>query len=111
MHEISIVRDIVQNLEDHYQERFSDIRNVKIEAGLLCNIQPVLIQNAFEALRLEDKRLDNVDLQIKLLPIIAYCENCRKNFEVKLHKFVCGCGTPSRTIVQGEELRITQIEF
>ncbi|MDO5614977.1 MAG: hydrogenase maturation nickel metallochaperone HypA [Cruoricaptor ignavus] len=111
MHEVSIVRDIIQNLEDHYPNRLSEISKVKIEAGLLCNVQPILIQNAFEALVLEDKRLENIDLQVVLLPIIAHCEKCNKDFEVKLHRFVCECETPSRNIVQGEELRISQVEF
>lgn len=111
MHEVSIVRDIIGTLEENYKERFHQISSVKIEAGLLCNVQPILIQNAFEALILEDKRLENIDLQVVLLPIIAHCKKCSKDFEVKLHKFVCHCGEPSRDIVQGEELRICQVEF
>lgn len=111
MHEISIVRDIISNLEEHYQDRFQEISKVKIEAGLLCNVQPILIQNAFEALILEDKRLENIDLEVVLLPIIAHCEKCDEDFEVKYHKFVCSCGEPSRNIVQGEELRISQVDF
>lgn len=112
MHEVSIVRDIIQNLEAHYKDRFSEISTVKIEAGLLCNVQPILIQNAFEALRIEDPKLDNIDLQVVLLPIIAHCKNCDEDFEVKLHKFVCPkCDTPSRDIVQGEELRISSVAF
>lgn len=111
MHEVAIVRDIVNNLETHYQDRFKEISKVKIEAGLLCNVQPILIQNAFEALILENPLLENIDLQVVLLPIIAHCGQCKKDFEVKLHRFVCSCGTPSRDIVQGEELRISQVEF
>lgn len=111
MHEVSIVRDIINTLEEEYKERFSKISSVKIEAGLLCNVQPILIQNAFEALVMEDSRLENIDLQVVLLPIIAHCKSCSKDFEVKLHRFVCECGTPSREIVQGEELRISQVEF
>ncbi|MDO4224288.1 MAG: hydrogenase maturation nickel metallochaperone HypA [Bergeyella zoohelcum] len=111
MHELSIVRDIITNLEDHYKERFSEISKVKIEAGLLSNVQPILIQNAFEALVLEDPKLANIDLEVVLLPIIAHCDHCDKDFEVKLHRFVCDCGEPSRKIVQGEELRISRVEF
>lgn len=112
MHEVSIVRDIIHNLEEHYGNRFSEISSVKIEAGLLCNVQPILIQNAFEALVLEDPRLENIDLQVILLPIIAHCKSCEEDFEVKRHRFVCpNCETPSRNIVQGEELRISQVEF
>ncbi|MDY3363948.1 hydrogenase maturation nickel metallochaperone HypA [Riemerella anatipestifer] len=111
MHEVPIVKDIVRNLEEHYGDRFKEISKVKVEAGLLSNVQPILIQNAFEAMIIEDPRLENIDLEVFLLPIIAYCNNCDKDFEVKRHKFVCDCGTPSRTIKQGEELRISEVEF
>ncbi|CAI9429758.1 Hydrogenase maturation factor HypA [Candidatus Ornithobacterium hominis] len=111
MHEISIVRNIISNLEEQYQDRLQEISKVKIEAGLLCNVQPILIQNAFEALILEDIRLENIDLEVVLLPVIANCKKCEKDFEVKLHKFVCSCGEPSRDIIQGEELRISQVDF
>ncbi|MDY3521857.1 hydrogenase maturation nickel metallochaperone HypA [Riemerella anatipestifer] len=111
MHEVPIVKDIVRNLEEHYGDRFKEISKVKVEAGLLSNVQPILIQNAFEAMIIEDPRLENIDLEVVLLPIIAYCSNCDKDFEVKRHKFVCDCGTPSRMIKQGEELRISEVEF
>lgn len=111
MHEISIVRDIVKTLEENYPDSFDRIIKVQVEAGLLCNVQPILIQNAFEALVLEDKRLAEIDLEVVLLPVKAYCKQCKENFEVKYNKFVCSCGTPSNTVVQGEELRISKVEF
>lgn len=111
MHEVPIVRDIVKNLEVNYGDRLEEISKVKIEAGLLSNVQPILIQNAFEAFILQDPRLKNIDLEVVQLPIIAHCSNCNKDFKVQRHKFVCACGTPSKDIIQGYELRISQIEF
>lgn len=111
MHEISIVRDIIQNLEQAHGSRLSEIRRVRLEAGLLSNVQPILIQNSFEAVRLEDPRLKNIDLEIVQLPIVAFCEDCQSEFTVHRHTFVCPCGTPSRKIIQGKELRISQVEF
>jgi hydrogenase nickel incorporation protein HypA/HybF len=55
MHELSIVRDIFSTLEEAYPGRMQDIIKVEIQAGLLCNIQPILIQNAFEAYVLDEK--------------------------------------------------------
>ncbi len=111
MHEVPIVRDIFNTLQQNYTDRFDRIIKVQIEAGLLCNVQPILIQNAFEALILEEPHLAEIDLEVVLLPIIAHCESCKKDFEVVRHRFVCTCGAPSRTIVQGEELRISKVEF
>lgn len=111
MHEVPIVRDIVKTLEEHYPDSFDRIIKVQVEAGLLCSVQPILIQNAFEALMLEDNRLAEIDLEVVLLPVIAHCKQCNQDFEVKYNKFVCACGCPSNTILQGEELRISKVEF
>lgn len=111
MHEVPIVRDIFNTLQQTYADRFDKIMKVQVEAGLLCNVQPILIQNAFEALILDEPHLAEIDLEVVLLPIIAYCEKCSKNFEVRRHRFVCECGAPSRKVVQGEELRISKVEF
>ncbi|SHM44673.1 hydrogenase nickel incorporation protein HypA/HybF [Chitinophaga jiangningensis] len=111
MHEVPIVRDIVNTLQEQHPDKFDRITKVQVQAGLLCNVQPILIQNAFEALIRDEPQLAHIDLEVVLLPIIAYCESCEQQFEVIRHKFVCGCGTPSRKIVQGEELRISKVEF
>ncbi|MEN9684722.1 MAG: hypothetical protein RLZZ28_508 [Bacteroidota bacterium] len=111
MHEIAIIQDILTTLEENYKDKIDLIKNVEIEAGLLCNVQPILIQNAYQAMIGSSARFANIELTVKLLPIIAYCNNCKKEFAVIKHKFVCDCGTPSQTIVQGEELRISRIDF
>ncbi|MBV7530925.1 hydrogenase maturation nickel metallochaperone HypA [Chitinophaga sp. sic0106] len=111
MHEVPIVRDIFNTLQESHPDKFDRILKVQVEAGLLCNVQPILIQNAFEALIRDEPHLAHIDLEVVLLPIIAHCETCHQQFEVIRHKFVCACGTPSRKIVQGEELRISKVEF
>ncbi|NML20846.1 hydrogenase maturation nickel metallochaperone HypA [Pseudoflavitalea sp. G-6-1-2] len=111
MHEVAIIRDILQTLEAHHGDKLDRITKVQIEAGLLCNVQPILIQNAFEAMRIEEPKLAELDLEVKLLPVIAFCKSCNKEFPVQLNRFVCECGAPSNTIIQGEELRISKVEF
>lgn len=111
MHELSIVKDIFQTLEDAYPENFKDIVGVEIQAGLLSNIQPVLIHNAFEAYKEEFSEYADVELNVEILPIIAYCKDCKEEFEVKFHRFVCACGKGSDKIVQGEELKISKVTF
>lgn len=111
MHELSIVKDIFDTLKEAYPDRYEYIEKINIEAGLLSNVQPILIQNAFEAYILDDERFRNTELEVVQLPIIAKCQKCQKDFEVKYHRFVCPCGEPSTTIVQGEELRINKVTF
>ena len=111
MHELSIVKDIFSTLQEAYPETYENITKIHIEAGLLSSLQPILIQNAFEAYVLDDPRFKDTELEVTILPIIAYCKKCDKEFDVHYHKFVCECGEPSDTIIQGEELRISQVTF
>lgn len=111
MHETGIVQDMFDTLRDEYPERYQEIVKIQLEAGLLSNIQPILIQNAFEAYIMEDIRFKDTELEVKVLPILAFCEVCQQSFEVVFHRFVCDCGTPSTQVIQGEELRITQVTF
>ena len=112
MHELSIVKDIFDTLNEHYDSKIEDIEKVQITAGLLSNVQPVLIQNAFDAFIADNQNYNEIELEVLVNEIVAYCEHCHKNFEVKYHKFVCeDCSTPSSTIVKGNELLISQVIF
>ena len=111
MHETGIIQEMFDLLQEEYPTRFQEIVKVQLEAGLLSNIQPILIQNAFEAYVLDHQRFQSVELEVKVLPILAFCDACKLSFEVVFHRFVCSCGKPSDKVVQGEELRITQIIF
>lgn len=111
MHEISIVRNVFALLKEKHPDKFERIAKVRIQAGLLSNVQPILIQNAFEALIVEEPALSEIELEVQVTPIIARCKPCDKNFEVIRHKFVCSCGTPSKEIIQGDELQISEVYF
>lgn len=112
MHELSIVKDIFDTLNDHYDSKIENVAKVQITAGLLSNVQPVLIQNAFDAFIADNKEYNEIELEVLVNDIVAYCEKCHENFEVKYHKFVCDkCSTPSSTIVKGNELFISQVLF
>ncbi|QCX52564.1 hydrogenase maturation nickel metallochaperone HypA [Elizabethkingia sp. JS20170427COW] len=112
MHELSIVKDIFDTLERHYQKKVDDIQKIQVTAGLLSNVQPVLIQNTFDAFIAESPKYREMELEVIVKEIIAHCEECRKDFPVQYHKFVCPIyDTPSSNIVQGNELFISEVIF
>ena len=111
MHEISLVRNIFRTLEDEYPGEISKIRGIHLTVGLLSNVQPVLMQNAFEAVLEDEPHYKKTSLLVEVLPVLIHCDDCDINTEVKNYKFVCSCGKPSRNIVQGEELLISKVEF
>jgi|SRR5271154_1976175 len=111
MHEISLVRNIFKTLEDEFPGEIEKVRGIHLTVGILSNVQPILMQNAFEAVLEDEPLYKNTSLHVKVLPALIYCDVCDKNTEVKDYKFACTCGKPSRNIVQGEELLISKVEF
>ncbi len=111
MHEISLVRNIFKTLEDEFAGEIDRIRKIHLTVGLLSNVQPILMQNAFEAILLDQPFYNKASLQVDVLPVLIYCDECDKTTEVQNYKFVCTCGKPSKNIAQGEELLISKVEF
>ena len=112
MHEISLVRNIFKTLEDEFPGEIEKVRGIHLTVGLLSNVQPILMQNAFEAVLLDEAKYNKASLQVEVLPVLIHCDDCDKDSKVEQYKFVCNfCGKPSKNIIQGEELMISKVEF
>ena len=112
MHEISLVRNIFKTLEDEFPGEIQKIRGIHLTVGLLSNVQPILMQNAFEAVLLDEPKYNKASLQVEVLPVLIHCDDCDNDSKVEQYKFVCNfCGKPSKNIIQGEELLISKVEF
>lgn len=113
MHEISLVKNIFGSLDSVYpeQER-KQIKKIYMKVGLLSNVEPILMQNAFEAVvATERKEYADCELQIEVLPILVYCDACEKESEVVNYRFVCSCNRPTNKIIQGNELMISGVDI
>ena len=112
MHEISLVRNIFRTLESEFSaEELRQLFKIKLKVGLLSNVEPTLLENAFEAVCQAEDKYRKAQLEIELLPIEIFCDHCNKRTVVSNYKFVCDCGKPSNQIVQGLELMIHQVQF
>jgi hydrogenase nickel incorporation protein HypA/HybF len=112
MHEISLVRNIFKTLEDEFPVELDRVRGIHLLVGLLSNVQPILMQNAFEAVLASEPKYQNTSLHVEVLPVLIHCDDCDKDSEVQQYKFACSiCSKPSRNIIQGEELLISKVEF
>jgi hydrogenase nickel incorporation protein HypA/HybF len=112
MHEISLVRNIFNTLEAEFPDRFGEIRTIYLTVGELSNVQPILMQNAFDAVVQDEPRYKNTVLKVQVLPIKIHCNQCGKESIVEQYKFICNfCQTPSKQVIQGEELLISKVEF
>lgn len=112
MHEISLVRNIFATLEEQYPEIPPEhLQCIYLQVGELSNVEPIALQNAFEAVKETDVRYQNIMLEITVTPVLIYCDACDKTIGIKNYHFVCSCGKPSKKLVQGDELLITRIEY
>jgi hydrogenase nickel incorporation protein HypA/HybF len=112
MHEISLVRNIFKTLEDEFPGELDKVRTIYLTVGVLSNVQPILMQNAFEAVLQDEPGYSKASLQVIMLPVLVHCNDCDKDTEVQHYKFCCShCGKPSKNIIQGEELLISKVEF
>ena len=111
MHEISLVRNIFKTLEDEFPGEMERVRRIHLRVGILSNVQPILMQNAFEAVLEDEPVYKKTSLHVEVLPVLIDCEECGKTSEISNYRFVCSCGRPSKNIVQGEELLINRVEF
>jgi hydrogenase nickel incorporation protein HypA/HybF len=113
MHEISLVRSIFSSLEAEFsKENLNKLNAIYLRVGKLSNVEPLLMQSAFDAVKTAEEKFAEVILHIEVLPIEIFCENCRKRSAVDNYKFICQtCRQPNNNVVQGLELLINKVEF
>ena len=113
MHEVSLVRSIAATLEQEFgADELEQLTDVRLRVGILSNVQPVLMQNAFRAVQEGEGKLLGVKLHVEVLPAIVECEMCGARTEIDNYKFACGtCERPTSNIVQGTELLIHNVAF
>ncbi len=112
MHEISLVRNIFKTLDAEFDKQELDkLNQIDLKVGLLSNVEPVLMQNAFEAVTQDEQRFLDTKLIVNVVPIIIRCELCGDESEVSNYSFKCRNGHPTKNIIQGEELTIERVHF
>jgi len=113
MHEISIVHSIIGTLEEKFtRKEIERITAIELKVGKLSNVEPILLQNALEAVQVGEQRLQAARLEIEVIPVEIFCADCDKHSTIEQYIFVCAyCGQPNNNIVRGLELLIHGVYF
>lgn len=114
MHEISLVRTIFRTLEEQFSPaELATMEAVELKVGPLANVDPILLQNAYQAVLTEEyPAYSRAQLRVNEIPIVIQCAACGQTSEVRQYRFVCAhCGQPSAHILQGNELLIERVHF
>ena len=113
MHEASLVHNIFDLLESKFsEEELQTLEQIDVQVGLLSNVEPLLLENAFEAVKVTLNKYHQVQLHMEHVAIEVYCATCDAQSKIRNYTFVCEhCGQPNNHVVKGMELLINKLHF
>jgi hydrogenase nickel incorporation protein HypA/HybF len=113
MHELGIAESALElALEQARQAGATRVLRIVVRVGALSGVDPEALQFAFSAV-LPGTAAEGAAVQIDPVPAVAYCPDCGRDFQPDVHLFFeCpACGRVCRTIKQGRELDLMQLEL
>lgn len=110
MHELSIAKSIIQIIEKSFKSDFNKkITKVHLNIGRLSGIETDALAFGFSIIR-KDTLLADAELEINLIDGVAKCKKCGTTFELNSYGMPCPtCEEYSLDIIQGKEMKVTQI--
>jgi hydrogenase nickel incorporation protein HypA/HybF len=94
------------------QQQLDQMKAIHLKVGILSNIEPRLLYNAYLAYNQANPGYEKVSLHIESVDIRVECEICTHITQIKNYRFVCeNCGRPTKNLIQGEEMLIHKVEF
>lgn len=111
MHELGITQSIV-DIADRTAREQGAVRviSVTVEIGTLSGVIPESVEFCFSACT-KGTLLEQSQLLIETIPGQGRCPDCRLELEIDPFTFACPvCGALGLERLQGEELRITELE-
>jgi len=111
MHEVGLTQHLVEIAEQHVRAGgHSRVLSVSIDIGELSNVLPDAVEFCFEAV-IRGTLLEGSRLLINRIPGRMHCRDCCRDFAAGNDTFDCPhCGGFLLDIVQGNELRLTEME-
>lgn len=112
MHELGIAQSILDiALKAAGENGGTKVTAVRIQAGELRSIIADQLEFCF-AFAAKGTAAEGAKLEVEVLPIIAVCGPCEREFRVENLDFRCPvCQGTSVRVVRGQELRIREIEI
>jgi hydrogenase nickel incorporation protein HypA/HybF len=107
MHELGITQNIVAIAITHAQG--ARVRRISLEIGKLSAICPDAIRFCFDVC-CTGTLLEGSDLCITEIPGLARCRCCGSEILLEQPFGICDCGSTNLEILQGEELKLKELE-
>ena len=111
MHDMSLIESVLRIIEAQAAaDNFSRVKTVRLEVGKLSHAEPEALRFCFEAAA-GNTLAEGAALEIVRAPGRALCLACNK--VVALKRLIDGCpecGGHGLQVVEGEELRVLELE-
>jgi len=110
MHEFFVARSLLTQIKQIAAENGGGvIQEVVVRCGPLAGVEPILLVEAFDALRVQYE-CPQSRLRIDQEPLVVECRGCGGSFTPDQFRFVCPiCGSGDTVICQGDRLMIDHI--
>ncbi len=111
MHELGITSSIVEIAERHARDQGAkEVVSVTVAIGELSGVVPEAVEFCFEACT-RGTTLEGARLIVERIAGRGLCHGCGAEIPLDIHTFACTqCGALGLQRVQGEELRIIEME-
>ena len=112
MHEASLATNIIDIIKEEMKKYGgSKLSKIFIDVGEFTHIDPETLQFAFEMIS-KDTEFERTLVEIKKIPLILSCSDCKKEFSGDEPIFSCPiCKSDKVEILKGREFRITELEI
>ena len=111
MHELSVCRSIIEQVEAVAAERGGRVRNVRVQVGPLSGVEPRLLERAFPLAR-EGSVAADAELTVETVPIRVHCVACGEDSDAAMNDLRCRhCGRWRTCLVSGDELILSAVEM
>ncbi len=108
MHELGITQNIVAIVSEHAKGQ--KVSRVLLEIGKLSAIMPDAIRFCFDICS-QGTVLEGSTLEILEIPGLGKCRQCGAEIALDKPFGICQCGSVQLDLINGEELKINEIEI
>ncbi len=111
MHELALCEGVLQALEEQAKIlHFARVHAVWLEIGALSSVEPEALRFNFDVI-MHGTLAEGSRLEIVTVPAQAWCLPCGRKISIRQYFDACPqCGSHQLQVVEGEELRIQQLE-
>ncbi|MEH2290258.1 hydrogenase maturation nickel metallochaperone HypA [Nostoc sp.] len=108
MHELGITQNIVAIVNEH--AKGAKVQRVSLEIGKLSAIMPDAIRFCFDICT-QGTVLAGATLEILEIPGLGRCRQCGAEIVLDKPFGICSCKSAQLDLINGEELKIKEIEI